>query len=57
MIALRGRLECLRTGANCLVPSARVRWSTEVGKAPEGFAVYLFHSRATHRVNISWHIV
>ena len=37
-------LEFLRTGANCLVPSDRVRWNTEVGKAPEGFAVYLFHS-------------
>lgn len=34
-------LKFLRSDANCTVPPDGVRWSTEVGRAPEGFAVYL----------------
>lgn len=37
-------VDFLRIGANCLVPSAGVRWNAEMGRAPEGFAVYLFQA-------------
>lgn len=37
-------LEFLRTGANCVVPPDGILWNTEVGQAPEGFAVYLFQA-------------
>lgn len=35
-------LEFLRDGANECIPPANVRWQTEPGQAPDGFAVYRF---------------
>lgn len=37
-------LTFLRSDANCVVPPDGVRWNAVVGRAPEGFTVYVFRA-------------
>jgi putative hemolysin len=40
-------LNFVREGANCVCPPANARWEASVGRAPDGFSVYRFHTGDT----------